>query len=87
MSAMDRSYCVYIMTNRPFGSLYIGMTNDLFRRAHEHRNGQGGAFTRKYNLKRLVYFESFPDPAHAIAAGKNAEALAKRMEIDSHQQF
>ena len=48
---------VYIMTNRPNGTLYIGVTNDLTRRVWEHRQGLGSQFVRKYYLKRLVYAE------------------------------
>ena len=87
MSATDRSYCVYIMTNRPFGSLYIGVTNDLFRRAYEHRNDQGGSFTRKYNLKRLVYFESFPDPAHAIQREKTLKRWPREWKLTAINDF
>jgi putative endonuclease len=45
------------MTNRPDGILYTGVTSDLVRRAHEHRNGVTGGFTARYHLHRLVWFE------------------------------
>jgi putative endonuclease len=48
---------VYIMTNRPNGTLYIGVTSDLSRRVHEHREGLCEGFTRRYGLKRLVWYE------------------------------
>jgi putative endonuclease len=48
---------VYIMTNRPNGTLYVGTTTNLARRAWEHRNGSVEGFTRKYGLTRLVYAE------------------------------
>lgn len=48
---------VYIMTNRPNGTLYIGVTSDLGRRVHEHRKGLIAGFTRQYGLKRLVWYE------------------------------
>jgi putative endonuclease len=48
---------VYILTNRPNGTLYIGVTNDLMRRIHEHRSGSASMFTRRYYLRKLVYFE------------------------------
>lgn len=57
---------VYIMTNRPNGTLYCGVTNDIGRRAHEHRNGDGSGFTRRYGLNRLVWFEFHDDIAEAI---------------------
>jgi putative endonuclease len=48
---------VYIMTNRPNGTLYVGSTTDLVRRAWEHREGVADGFTKRYGLKRLVYAE------------------------------
>jgi putative endonuclease len=57
---------VYILTNRPNGILYVGVTNDLIRRVFEHRSGFVDGFTKKYGLKRLVYFEQFDDIRSAI---------------------
>ena len=50
---------VYLMTNRPNGILYTGVTDDLLRRVWEHREGVVAGFTKRYGLKRLVYFEQF----------------------------
>src|SRR4051812_18677912 len=47
---------IYILTNRPNGTLYVGVTNHLVRRVWEHRNGVGSEFARKYYLKRLVHY-------------------------------
>jgi hypothetical protein len=52
---------VYIMTNRPNGVLYIGITSDLARRAWEHREGVADGFTKRYGLKRLVFAEPHDD--------------------------
>jgi putative endonuclease len=57
---------VYFMTNRPNGILYVGVTSDLPRRAFEHREGLIDGFTKRYGLKRLVYFEPFDDIRSAI---------------------
>ncbi|TVR83626.1 MAG: GIY-YIG nuclease family protein [Rhodospirillales bacterium] len=57
---------VYIMTNRPNGTLYLGVTGDLVRRAWEHREGVIAGFTRRYGLKRLVWFERHDDMSAAI---------------------
>jgi len=46
------------MTNKPKGTLYIGITNNLVRRVYEYKNGFTDGFARKYNIKMLVYFES-----------------------------
>jgi putative endonuclease len=54
---MTRGGWVYIMINRPDGTLYTGATSDLRRRAFEHRSGAIAGFTKRYSLKRLVYCE------------------------------
>ena len=58
---------VYIMTNRPFGTLYIGVTNDIARRPWEHQQGTGSAFPSRYTLTRLVYAERHESIVTAIA--------------------
>ena len=57
---------VYAMTNKPHGILYVGVTSDMARRAWEHREGAVDGFTKKYRLKRLVYFERHDDIRDAI---------------------
>ncbi len=52
---------MYIMTNRANGTLYLGVTNDLARRAWEHREGVGEGFTRRYGLKRLAWYKPHDD--------------------------
>ena len=63
-------FYVYVMTNRPVGTLNIGVTNDLARRAFEHREGLTQGFTRRYNLDRLVYYETYPTAYEAIQREK-----------------
>ena len=55
-----------ILTNRPNVILYVGVTSDLVRRMFEHRSGFVDGFTKRYGLKRLVYFERFDDIQSAI---------------------
>jgi putative endonuclease len=57
---------VYIVTNRPNGTLYTGVTNNLARRAGEHRTGVVEGFTKRYGLKRLVLAERYDDIRTAI---------------------
>jgi putative endonuclease len=78
----DKTYYVYIMTNRYNTVLYTGVTNNVRRRAWEHRNGQGGAFTSKYNLKKLVFFEATNDIQAAIAREKQIKAGSRKKKID-----
>lgn len=61
---------VYIMTNRKKGTLYIGVTSNLPRRAWEHRTGAVEGFTTRYALKRLVYAEPHDHISTAIAREK-----------------
>ena len=65
----DRSYYVYIMTNRS-GTLYTGVTSDLIRRMHEHKSRTHNGFSRKYKIDRLVYYEVFEDVHDALRAEK-----------------
>ncbi len=61
---------VYIMTNGPHGTLYIGVTADLPARICQHREGTGSQFCRKHGLTRLVYGEHFDRIVDAIAREK-----------------
>ena len=61
---------VYIMTNRPDGTLYIGVTSDILRRAYEHRTAASAGFTARYGLTRLVYLERHDDITRAIQREK-----------------
>jgi putative endonuclease len=81
----DAVYFVYILTNRK-RTLYVGVTNDLAIRVHQHREGLLPGFTRKYNLDRIVYFESSADVWSAIAREKQIKGWAranKNQQIES----
>jgi putative endonuclease len=67
-------YFVYITTNSAGSVLYTGMTNDLRARAYEHREKLVPGFTSRYNVTRLVYFETFDDVLRAIAREKQIKA-------------
>ena len=77
-----KNYYVYIVTNKPRGTLYIGMTNNLIRRAYEHRKGLIEGFTKKYNLKRLVYYEVFNRVEDAILREKRLKKWNRQWKID-----
>ena len=64
-------YWVYILTNKPRSTLYVGVTNDLVRRIYEHREALVKDFMQRYGLKMLVYFEKFDTPQAAIQREKN----------------
>jgi putative endonuclease len=64
--ARERSYYVYIMASKS-RAVYVGVTGFLMARVLRHRAGEGGEFTRKYQVHRLVYFASFRNVGDAIA--------------------
>jgi putative endonuclease len=79
---MSSQYYVYIMTNQHNRVLYTGMTNDLQRRAYEHRTGRGGGFTSRYRVTKLVYYEIASDVNAAIAREKQIKAGPRQKKID-----
>jgi putative endonuclease len=72
---------VYIMTKRPNGTLYVGVTNDIARRAYEHRTGAVDSFTKRYGLHRLVYVERHEDILTAIQREKNIKEWPRAWKI------
>ena len=75
------TYWVYIMTNVGNTVLYTGVTNDLRRRVAEHKNGKGSKFTGKYNVTKLVFYESFGRIQDAIAAEKKIKAGSRSKKV------
>jgi putative endonuclease len=73
---------VYILTNEINNVLYTGVTNDIARRLAEHRCGRGGAFTSRYRVHKLVYYETFGDPSSAIFREKQIKAGSRQKKID-----
>ena len=78
----ERQYYVYIMTNKNNTVLYTGVTNDLARRAWEHREKQVKGFTSRYNITKLVYYEIFGDAYNAIAREKQIKGGSREKKLD-----
>ena len=66
--------CVYIMANRRNGTLYTGVTSDLVKRVWQHRQGVADGFTKKYDCKKLVWYEVHETMDTAIAREKQIKA-------------
>ena len=64
------SYFVYLLASKPRGTLYIGVTNDLVRRVHEHKNQLCDGFTQRYDVHQLVWFETTESIEAAIQREK-----------------
>jgi putative endonuclease len=71
---MSRRFFVYILTNRPRGVLYVGVTNDLLRRLTEHKGKLVAGFTRTHGIILLAYFEEYA----SILEARAREAVLKR---------
>jgi putative endonuclease len=81
-----RTYWVYIMTNRS-GTLYIGVTGDLARRVHEHRNHEVPGFTAKYRIDRLIHAEQFSEVRDAIAREKHLKGWTRAKKCALNTEF
>jgi len=74
-------YYVCIMTNNS-GTLYVGMTNNIKKRVYEHKNKLIDGFTKKYNISRLLYFETFGNSYSAIAREKTIKGWLRKKKIE-----
>ena len=72
---------VYFMASAPNGILYFGVTSDLVRRVYEHRNGLVPGFTKRYGIKRLVYFERYEDIQTAIQREHNIKHWSRTWKV------
>ena len=79
---MDKNYYVYILTNKYNKVLYIGVTNNLIRRIYEHKEKLVDGFTKKYNLNKLVYYETFNDVNLAISREKKLKGFNRNKKVD-----
>jgi len=76
------SYYIYILTNSRNTTFYIGVTNNLIRRVYEHKNEVAEGFTKKYKLKKLIYFEEYQDPKEAIAREKQLKNWHREWKLN-----
>ena len=78
---MNEVYFVYILASRRNGTLYVGSTNDLIRRVHEHRTKAVPGFTSRYNVTRLVHYEQFGELSAAIQRERNIKHWSRAWKI------
>jgi putative endonuclease len=72
---------VYIMASEKNGTLYTGVTSGLAVRVHQHKTGQGSAFTKKYGCKMLVYYEFYDTMIGAIEREKKIKASSRTKKL------
>ena len=82
---MQYKYYTYIMTNKSNSVVYVGVTNDLWRRVGEHKQNLVDGFTKRYNAHKLVYYEIFNDIKQAIKREKQIKGWlrARKNELIS----
>ena len=73
---------VYILASKPYGTLYVGVSSDLVKRVYRHRTGETGGFTKRYQVKRLVYFEAHDEITAAIAREKRLKRWRRAWKIE-----
>jgi putative endonuclease len=84
---VTKQYYVYILTNKSNNVLYIGVTNDLVRRIYEHKNKVVNGFTKKYNLNKLIYFETTTDVRSALEREKQLKNWHRDWKINLISEF
>ena len=77
----ERYLCVYIMASGRHGTIYIGVTSDQMARIHRHREGLTGGFTKRYGVKRLVFYEMHGSMDSAITREKQLKAWKRDWKI------
>ena len=82
-----RLFYVYILANASRNVLYLGVTNNLKRRLHEHRNGVNKGFTKRYNVYYLMYYETYSRVIPAIKREKQIKKWYRKQKNDLISSF
>jgi len=77
-----KTYYVYILASKPYGTLYTGVTDDLLRRVWEHKNDFVEDFTKRYGVHRLVYYEHCESIESAITREKQMKKWERLWKLD-----
>ena len=81
-----KQFCVYMLANQRNGTLYIGITSNLKKRVWEHKEGVVEGFTKKYSVKKLVYYEIFDEAERAIHREKRLKKYTRAAKIKLIEQ-
>ena len=76
------THYVYILASRQYGTLYVGVTNDLIQRVYAHKNNFVKGFTSKYGVHKLVYFEQCEDFESAVQREKHIKEWKRKWKIE-----
>ncbi|MET4802777.1 GIY-YIG nuclease family protein [Bradyrhizobium sp. LB11.1] len=75
------AYYVYLLASKKYGTLYLGVTNSIIRRAYEHKGKVVAGFTKRYSVDRLVWYEIYDDPITAITREKELKKWRREWKI------
>jgi putative endonuclease len=78
---------VYILTNKPYGTLYTGVTSDLVKRVWQHREGLAEGFSKQHGLKTLVWYERHESMLEAIAREKRIKRWHRDWKVNLIQSM
>ncbi|MBI2234986.1 MAG: GIY-YIG nuclease family protein [Micavibrio aeruginosavorus] len=78
---MKEGFYVYILSSRRNGTLYVGVTSDLIKRVWQHKDGEIEGFTKKYNVKTLVYYEVHGNAESAITREKQIKEWKRKWKL------
>lgn len=78
----QKEYYVYILASQKYGTLYIGITNNLLKRVYQHKEGLVAGFTKKYHVHQLVYYEVHGDVNEAILREKQMKKWRRDWKIN-----
>ncbi len=81
------SIATYILANRKNGTLYTGVTSDLFQRIEQHKLGKGSRFAAKYGCNRLVWYAQFHEMAPALQRESTIKGWPRRWKINLREEF
>ena len=79
---MQKQYYVYIMTNKNNNVIYTGITNNLKKKIHEHKEKLVSGFTKRYSIHKLVYYEIFDSPYAAITREKQIKNGSRQKKVN-----
>ncbi len=84
---MNKNFCVYILASKQNGTLYIGVTSDLIKRVWEHKESLVDGFTKKYNVRKLVYYEQHHNSESAIRREKRLKEWKRQWKLELIEEF
>ena len=79
---MEKQFYVYMLASKRNGTLYLGVTSDIVKRVWQHKNGLAEGFTKKYGIKRLVYYEIHEDAENAIKREKQLKKWRRAWKLE-----